>query len=101
MASALPGESAALATAEFDSSAPWRLDPHVALRHESFGALAYHFDTRRLIFLKSPRLRELVESLDAYGSAEQALAALIPADERAGYRRALGRLAASEIISAR
>jgi putative mycofactocin binding protein MftB len=98
---AAPVEAAGRHHGEFDSSAPWRLDPHVALRHESFGALAYHFDTRRLIFLKSPRLRELVESLDAYASADAALRALVPAAQQAGYRRALGRLAASEIISAR
>jgi putative mycofactocin binding protein MftB len=73
----------------------------VALRHEPFGALAYHFDTRRLIFLKSPLLTELVEGLAAYGSADDALAALVPVPERRAYRFALGRLAASEIISAR
>ena len=34
---------------------PWRLDDAVSLRPEPFGALAYHFGTRRLSFLKVPR----------------------------------------------
>ena len=32
----------------------WRLDGSVALRPEPFGALAYHFGTRKLSFLKTP-----------------------------------------------
>ena len=31
----------------------WRIAPQVALRPEPFGALVYHFGTRRLTFLKS------------------------------------------------
>jgi putative mycofactocin binding protein MftB len=46
----------------------WRLSPSVALRPESFGALAYHFGNRRLTFLKRPELvgvvRRLGESAD-------------------------------------
>ena len=42
---------------------PWALHPQVALRPESFGALAYHFGTRRLSFLKSRTLLTVVESL--------------------------------------
>ena len=30
------------------------LPPRVALRPEPFGALAYHYDTRKLVFLKHP-----------------------------------------------
>ena len=37
--------------------------PQVSLRPESFGALAYHFGTRRLSFLKSRTLLDVVESL--------------------------------------
>ena len=37
----------------------WALDPSVALRPEPFGALAYHFGNRKLIFLKRPELVEL------------------------------------------
>ena len=48
----------------FDSTRPWALStPRSRLRPESFGALAYHFGTRRLSFLKSPTLLAIVESL--------------------------------------
>jgi mycofactocin biosynthesis protein MftB len=82
----------------FASERAWRLHPHVALRDEAFGALAYHYDTRRLLFLKSRTLVELVSSLEQFESADAALAARIPAEERPRYRRALARLAASEVI---
>jgi putative mycofactocin binding protein MftB len=70
----------------------------VALRDESFGALAYHYGTRRLLFLKSKTLVALVSSLEDHGSAEAAIVALVPVAERSQYRRALSRLAASEVI---
>jgi putative mycofactocin binding protein MftB len=44
----------------FDLERGWALDPQVALRPEPFGALAYHFGTRRLSFLKTPTLRAVV-----------------------------------------
>jgi putative mycofactocin binding protein MftB len=78
----------------------WRLHPQVALRDESFGALAYHYGTRRLLFLKSRPLVDLVSSLDQYASASDAITALIPPGERAQYGSALARLAASEVIDA-
>jgi mycofactocin biosynthesis protein MftB len=77
------------------------MEPQVALRQESFGALAYHYGTRRLLFLKSPTLVELVSSLERYESATAAIDALVPERERPQYGRALARLAASEVIGAR
>ena len=50
-------------TTPFDASRPWTLHPQVSLRPEAFGALAYHFGTRRLSFLKSRTLLAVVESL--------------------------------------
>jgi mycofactocin biosynthesis protein MftB len=85
----------------FDAERAWRLNPQVALRDESFGALAYHYGNRRLVFLKSRPLVELVSSLERYPSASAAIRALAPAGQRASYERALGRLAASEVIDAR
>jgi putative mycofactocin binding protein MftB len=85
----------------FAADKAWRVHPQIALRDESFGALAYHFGTRRLMFLKSRTLVELVASLDQYDSAESAIDALIPESERTTYRRALARLAASEVIDVR
>ena len=85
---------------DFDPDRAWRVHPQVALRDESFGALAYHYGTRRLLFLKSRPLVELVSALDRYPSATAAIAALLPEDERAQYTRALARLAKSEVIDA-
>lgn len=39
------------------------LHPQVALRPEPFGALAYHFDNRRLVFLKHPDVVTVVSAL--------------------------------------
>jgi mycofactocin biosynthesis protein MftB len=89
------------AGAVFAAEKGWRLNPQVALRDESFGALAYHYGNRRLVFLKSRLLVDLVSSLGAYASATEAIAALVPERQRAGYERALARLAASEVIDAR
>jgi mycofactocin biosynthesis protein MftB len=86
---------------EFEPDRPWRIHPQVALRDESFGALAYHYGTRRLMFLKSRTLVALVSSLDQYESATAAIAAVVPEAERSTYRRALARLAASEVIDVR
>jgi putative mycofactocin binding protein MftB len=85
----------------FASEKAWRLNPEVALRDESFGALAYHYGNRRLVFLKSRTLVELVSSLRDYPSAAEAIDALVPEAQRATYRRALARLADSEVIDAR
>jgi putative mycofactocin binding protein MftB len=78
----------------------WRLNPQVALRDETFGALAYHYGNRRLVFLKSRTLVTLVSSLGDYPSAAAAIASCVPEADRATYERALARLAASEVIDA-
>jgi mycofactocin biosynthesis protein MftB len=85
----------------FDATRPLRLHPQVALRDERFGALAYHYGNRRLTFLRSRALVELVDGLAGYPSAAAALDALAPADARAAYERALERLEASEVVDAR
>lgn len=43
--------------------AAWRLHPQVAVRPEPFGALLYHFGTRRLSFLKDPAVAAVVGHL--------------------------------------
>jgi putative mycofactocin binding protein MftB len=85
----------------FDADRAWRVHPQVALREESFGALAYHYGNRRLLFLKSRPLVELLGSLDRFESAAEAVAATVAPEDRARYHRALARLAASEVIDAR
>jgi putative mycofactocin binding protein MftB len=82
----------------FDATGPWALSAQVSLRDESFGALAYHHVNRRLVFLKSHELVNLVRRLGEFESAEAALSALIDADERARYRVALASLARSELL---
>ena len=85
---------------EFDSTAPWRLNEQVSLRDESFGALAYHFGTRRLVFLKSKALVKLVESLAAHRSARAAVDAHVAPPERDHYLAALSRLYDAGVVDA-
>ncbi len=86
----------------FDPARPWALDPQVALRPESFGALAYHFGTRRLSFLKSPRLVEVVRALADHPTGESAVrAAGVTESERPAVDRALDTLVATGTVRPR
>jgi putative mycofactocin binding protein MftB len=49
------------------------LHPRVALRPEPFGALAYHYGTRRLVFLRHPDLVTVVRALDGATTLAAAL----------------------------
>jgi len=81
---------------------PWHLSPSVAIRPESFGALAYHFGNRRLTFLKRPELLAVVQGLDSAVDVRTALAdAGVPADEWAAYVAALDSLASADMIRPR
>ena len=83
----------------FDLERGWALSPQVALRPEPFGALAYHFGTRRLSFLKSRTLLAVVESLSEQPSARAACAAAgVPEDQLEQYTRALATLADTGMI---
>jgi putative mycofactocin binding protein MftB len=83
----------------FDLERGWALDPQVALRPEPFGALAYHFGTRRLSFLKSRVLLAVVEGLASASSARAAcVAAGVSEAELPRYSRALHALAESGMI---
>jgi putative mycofactocin binding protein MftB len=86
----------------FDGTRPWTLHPLVSLRPESFGALAYHFGTRRLSFLKSRMLLTVVESLaDQPTGRDACRVAGVAEEELATYERALATLAASGMICER
>jgi putative mycofactocin binding protein MftB len=52
--------------------ARWRLHPQVSVRPEPFGALLYHFGTRRLSFLKDRALTDVVRGLDGAPTARDA-----------------------------
>ncbi len=90
------------ARAGFDLDRPWQLHPQVSVRPERFGALLYHFGTRRLSFLKSPALLTVVGSLGEAPSAREAcrLAGVSDA-ELPAYAAALAALASSQTICAR
>jgi putative mycofactocin binding protein MftB len=49
------------------------LHPQVALRPEPFGALAYHYGNRRLVFLKHPDVVTVVRSLSEHDTLRTAL----------------------------
>jgi mycofactocin biosynthesis protein MftB len=94
--------AAASPDAGFDLDAAWRLHPQVSVRPERFGALLYHFGTRRLSFLKSPALLTVVSTLAVQPSARAACAeAGIGPAELPAYARALATLAASQMICGR
>ncbi|HEY1643525.1 MAG TPA: mycofactocin biosynthesis chaperone MftB [Streptosporangiaceae bacterium] len=99
-----PGPGAArtvpgAAAAAFDLDLAWRLHPQVSVRPEDFGALLYHFGTRRLSFLKSPAMLTVVSSLAGQPSARAACrAAGISAADLPAYSAALARLAGSQMI---
>ncbi len=76
------------------------LHPKVALRPEPFGALAYHYDTRRLVFLKHPDVVRVVESLGDHETVSDTLTACDIDESRwASFDRALTSLYESNILS--
>ena len=82
------------------------LDPQVALRPEPFGALAYHYGNRKLIFLKHPDVVRVVKYIDDNQNTEctiaDALAACDIAESRwPSFERALDALTESEMLHER
>jgi putative mycofactocin binding protein MftB len=86
----------------FDLDRPWRVDAQVSMRPEPFGALLYHFGTRRLSFLKNQTVLTVVRSLADHPSARAACAAAGVAEaELPVYARALAALRDSSMITER
>ncbi len=80
----------------------WRVSPRVSVRPESFGALLYHFGTRRLSFLKDRQLLAVVERLPHAPTARQACADVgLSAAQLPPYAQALRTLAATDMIQER
>jgi mycofactocin biosynthesis protein MftB len=80
----------------------WRVAPQVAVRPEPFGALVYHFGTRRLTFLKSRLLLDVVSTLSEHVSARDACRAVgVAEEEMPRYEKALTALADTGMIASR
>lgn len=85
--------------AALDLDRAWDLHPQVSVRPEPFGALLYHFGTRKLSFLKDRGLLSVVQALATAPSARAAsLAAGADDHEVARYQRALAVLAESSML---
>lgn len=83
----------------FELEQPWTLARQVAIRPERFGALAYHFGTRRLSFLKTRKLLAVVQALDTQPTALAACrSAGVTEEELPSYRCALATLAGSGMV---
>jgi putative mycofactocin binding protein MftB len=80
----------------------WALTSQVSLRPERFGALLYHFGTRRLSFVKDRRLASALGSMAEAPSARDACtAAGIDATELPAYERALSQLVQTDMLQER
>lgn len=78
------------------------LHPQVALRPEPFGALAYHYGNRRLVFLKHPDVVRVVSTLADHPTLADALRAAEVAPSRwPSFVKALSSLESSEVIRER
>ncbi len=78
------------------------LHPQVALRPEPFGALAYHYGNRKLIFLKHPDVVRVVRALADHDTLSDTLRACeIHPARWPSFERALAALIESEMLHER
>lgn len=78
------------------------LHPQVALRPEPFGALAYHYGNRRLVFMKHPDVVAVARQLADHPSLSATLQACAIAPERwPSFAKAFESLKSSEIVRER
>lgn len=85
--------------AVFDPDRGWRLHHQVAVRPEPFGALLYHFGTRKLSFLKNRTIVEIVNSLGDHPDVRSACRAAGIDDVQQGpYLHAFGVLVQSKML---
>lgn len=78
------------------------LSPRVSLRPEPFGALAYHYGNRRLVFLRHPDVVSVVKSLGEHVSVREALVANTVLEARwPAFVLAIDSLCESDIIRVR
>ncbi len=85
--------------ADLDLDRGWDLHPQVSVRPEPFGALLYHFGTRKLSFLKDTTLLAIVRCLAESPSARAACSTVgVAESDLPRYQRALGTLAQSSMV---
>ena len=78
------------------------LHPQVALRPEPFGALAYHYGNRKLVFLKHPDVVRVVHELADHATLADTLRACeIDPVRWPSFERALSALTESEMLHER
>jgi putative mycofactocin binding protein MftB len=81
---------------------PLELDPQVALRPEPFGALAYHYSTRRLVFMKHRDVVAVANQLAEHPTLAATLQACGIAESRwPSFVKAFATLNESEIVRER
>ena len=77
----------------------WALAPQVSVRPERFGALLYHFGTRKLSFLKNRTIVEVINSLSDHPDVRSACrAAGLQDDQLTPYLHAMGVLVSSNML---
>lgn len=80
----------------------WELAPQVSVRPEPFGALLYHFGTRRLSFLKDRQLLAVVQGLGDAPTARAACEVAGVGDTALpAFEAALARLADTDMLCER
>ena len=78
------------------------MHPQVALRPEPFGALAYHYGNRRLVFISPPDIVRVVRSMASHPTVRDALAAEGVDESRwPAFVTAISSLTTSEIVRVR
>ncbi|MFM8267430.1 MAG: mycofactocin biosynthesis chaperone MftB [Ilumatobacteraceae bacterium] len=76
--------------------------PHVAIRDEPFGALAYHYDNRRLVFLRHPDVVRVIRALGEHPTLADTLVACdIDRSRWQSFITAVASLERAEVVRAR
>ncbi|MGJ3558296.1 mycofactocin biosynthesis chaperone MftB [Streptomyces sp. INA 01156] len=77
----------------------WDLHPQVSVRPEPFGALLYHFGTRKLTFIKDRGLLAVVQALATAPTARAACSAAgVDDEDLPRYGQALAALTRSSMV---